>query len=105
MTTALVRPNILYAWKGPSPFLANTRGDCSDDQTLSGYYFREAAFLRTCDSRSMAIGRHAGWPRHPSEPHESFEAPRGTSFRTECAPSVWRSLRCSMAASAGQSDC
>src|SRR5207302_2220942 len=47
MTTALVRPNILYAWKGPSLFIANTRGDCGDDQTLSGYYFREARFLRT----------------------------------------------------------
>jgi len=47
MTTALVHPNILYAWKGPSLFIANTRGDCSDDQTLSGYYFREARFLRT----------------------------------------------------------
>src|SRR5437762_5217575 len=47
MTTALVRPNILYAWKGPSLFIVNTRGDCGDDQTLSGYYFREARFLRT----------------------------------------------------------
>jgi hypothetical protein len=47
MTTALVRPNILYAWKGPSLFIANTHGDCGDDQTLSGYYFREARFLRT----------------------------------------------------------
>src|SRR5436190_18537036 len=47
MTTALVRPNILYAWKGPSLFIANTRGDCGEDQTLSGYFFREARFLRT----------------------------------------------------------
>src|SRR5438876_8988683 len=47
MTTALVRPNILYAWKGPSLFIANTRGECGDDQRLSGYYFREARFLRT----------------------------------------------------------
>ena len=45
MTTALVRPTILYAWQGPSLFIANTRGDCSDDQTLSGYYFREARHL------------------------------------------------------------
>ncbi len=47
MTTALVRPNILYAWKGPSLFITNTRGECGDDQRLSGYYFREARFLRT----------------------------------------------------------
>ena len=47
MTTALVRPDILYAWKGPSLLITNTRGDCSDDQRLSGYYFREARFLRT----------------------------------------------------------
>ncbi len=35
------------AGKGPSLFVANTRGECGDDQTLSGYYFREARFLRT----------------------------------------------------------
>src|SRR5207244_1959950 len=28
-------------------FVVNTRGECGDDQTLSGYYFREARFLRT----------------------------------------------------------
>src|SRR5258706_6524457 len=44
---ALVRPDILYAWKGPSLFITNTRGDCDDDRALSGYYFREARFLRT----------------------------------------------------------
>ena len=44
---ALVRPDILYAWKGPSLFVANTRGECGDDRSLSGYYFREARFLRT----------------------------------------------------------
>jgi glycogen debranching enzyme len=47
MTTTVVRPDILYGWKGPSLFVANTRGECGDDQTLSGYYFREARFLRT----------------------------------------------------------
>src|SRR5687768_5506870 len=47
MTTTLVRPDIVYAWKGPSLFIANTRGECGDDQTVSGYYFREARFLRT----------------------------------------------------------
>jgi N-terminal domain of (some) glycogen debranching enzymes len=47
MTTTLVRPDILYGWKGPSLFVTNTRGECGDDQTLSGYYFREARFVRT----------------------------------------------------------
>jgi glycogen debranching enzyme len=45
MTVALVRPDLLYAWKGPSLFIANTRGECGSDQTLSGFYFREARFL------------------------------------------------------------
>ena len=47
MTTALIRPDILYAWKGPSLFIANMQGACGDDRRLSGYYFREARFLRT----------------------------------------------------------
>ncbi len=47
MTTTLVRPDTLCSWKAPSLFIANTRGECGDDQTLSGYYFREVRFLRT----------------------------------------------------------
>jgi hypothetical protein len=35
LQAALVRPNILCAWKGPSLFIANTCGDCGDDQALS----------------------------------------------------------------------
>src|SRR4051812_41297001 len=45
---ALIRPDTLCAWKGPSLLVVNTRGDCGDDVRLSGYYFREARFLRTC---------------------------------------------------------
>jgi glycogen debranching enzyme len=44
---ALIRPGQIYAWKGPSLLLVNTRGECGDDDQLSGYYFREARFLRT----------------------------------------------------------
>jgi len=44
---ALIRPGQLYAWKGPSLLLVNTRGECAEDEQLSGYYFREARFLRT----------------------------------------------------------
>src|SRR5438105_2713177 len=47
MRNVLVRPDILYAWKGPSLFIANTRGQCLNDQALSGFYFRETRFLRT----------------------------------------------------------
>jgi glycogen debranching enzyme len=47
MTTVQVRPDILYAWKGSSLLIVNSRGECGDDQDLSGYYYREARFLRT----------------------------------------------------------
>src|SRR5688572_19640785 len=47
MAVALVRPDLLYGWKGPSLVIVNTRGECGPDQQLSGYYFREARFLRT----------------------------------------------------------
>jgi glycogen debranching enzyme len=44
---ALIRPDTLCAWKGPSLLIVNTRGECGPDQSLSGYYFREARFLST----------------------------------------------------------
>lgn len=47
MPVALVRADILYAWKGPSLIIVNTRGECGPDRQLSGYYFREARFLST----------------------------------------------------------
>ena len=47
MTHVLVRPDLLYAWHGQSLLIANIRGDCGDDQSLSGFYFREARYLRT----------------------------------------------------------
>jgi glycogen debranching enzyme len=47
MPVALVRPDLLYAWNGPSLLIVNTRGECDADQQLSGFYFREARFLRT----------------------------------------------------------
>jgi glycogen debranching enzyme len=47
MTTALVRSDTLYAWKGPSLLILNTRGECGPDQPVSGHYFREARFLET----------------------------------------------------------
>jgi len=47
MASAAVRPDILYAWRGPSLLITNTRGECGPDQQLSGFYFREARHLRT----------------------------------------------------------
>jgi glycogen debranching enzyme len=47
MAFAQVRPTILYAWKGPSLLIVNTRGECGGDEPLSGFYHREARFLQT----------------------------------------------------------
>lgn len=47
MPVALVRPDLLYAWNGSSLLITNTRGECGADEWLSGYYYREARFLRT----------------------------------------------------------
>ena len=47
MAVALVRSDILYAWKGPSLLIVSMRGECSSEHPLSGFYFREARFLRT----------------------------------------------------------
>ena len=47
MALALIRPGQLYIWKGPSLLLVDERGDCGEREQLSGYYFREARFLRT----------------------------------------------------------
>jgi glycogen debranching enzyme-like protein len=47
VTCAFVRPDTLCAWKGSSLLIVNTRGECGADQGLSGYYHREARFLRT----------------------------------------------------------
>ena len=58
MTTAFVRPEILYAWNGPALLIVNTRGECGTDQPLSGFYFREARFLRTL---RLEINGEAPW--------------------------------------------
>src|SRR5947207_11607604 len=51
MPIALVRPDSLYAWRGESLLIVNTRGECGDDQALTGYYFRETRFLRNLQFR------------------------------------------------------
>ncbi|HEY3161732.1 MAG TPA: glycogen debranching N-terminal domain-containing protein [Vicinamibacterales bacterium] len=59
MPNAAVRPDTLYAWSGPSLLVVNTRGECGEDQRLTGYYFRETRFLRTLQLR---VNGHAPWP-------------------------------------------
>jgi glycogen debranching enzyme len=44
---AAVRPDLLYAWCGPSLLITDTRGECGANQQLSGFYFREARHIRT----------------------------------------------------------
>ncbi|MGH7501760.1 MAG: glycogen debranching N-terminal domain-containing protein [Longimicrobiales bacterium] len=41
-----VRPDQRYAWLGQSLLVVDTRGECSPDLDLSGFYFREARYLR-----------------------------------------------------------
>ncbi|MDQ3997659.1 MAG: hypothetical protein M3303_11675, partial [Gemmatimonadota bacterium] len=45
--TAHVRPCQRYAWRGSSLLITDERGECSERDQLSGYYFREARHLRT----------------------------------------------------------
>lgn len=42
---ALIRPDTLYAWCGPSLLIVTARGDCS--RGFTGFYHREARHLRT----------------------------------------------------------
>jgi glycogen debranching enzyme len=47
MSNVSVRTELLSAWQGQSLLVVNARGECGDDQPLSGFYFREARHLRT----------------------------------------------------------
>ncbi|NUR21098.1 MAG: hypothetical protein HOQ12_16305 [Gemmatimonadaceae bacterium] len=47
MSQTYVRPELLHAWHGQAQLIVNQRGQCGGDQTLSGFYFREARYLRT----------------------------------------------------------
>ena len=47
MSSVSIRPELLWAWHGQSLLIVNHRGECGDDQTLSGFYFREARHIRT----------------------------------------------------------
>ena len=58
MPLALVRPDLLYAWKGVSLLIVDTRGECGGGQPLSGFYFREARFLSTL---RLEVNGEAPW--------------------------------------------
>lgn len=47
MPQTYIAPDLLYAWHGQSQLIVSTRGDCDETQTLPGFYFREARYLRT----------------------------------------------------------
>ena len=47
MTVAFIRPELLYAWQGPSLLIVNAQGACDDGQPLTGFFHRETRFLRT----------------------------------------------------------
>jgi glycogen debranching enzyme len=58
MPQTYIRPDLIYGWHGQSLFIVNTRGDCGDDQTLAGFYFREARHIRTLRLR---VDGHSPW--------------------------------------------
>lgn len=47
MAVSFLRPGLLHAWFGPSLFITTTDGACGSEAVLSGFYHREARFLRT----------------------------------------------------------
>ena len=47
MTQTLVRPGVRYAWYGQSLLIVTAEGHCDSTEQLTGYYHREARFLRT----------------------------------------------------------
>ncbi len=58
MPLLLTRPELLYAWRGPSLLVVNNRGECGDDVGLSGFYFRETRYLHTF---RLEIGGERPW--------------------------------------------
>jgi glycogen debranching enzyme len=59
VAVALIRSGQLYAWRGPSLLVVSPRGECGEDEPLSGYYFREARFLRTL---RLEVNGRVPWP-------------------------------------------
>lgn len=51
MPNATVRVGERRAWRGQSLLVTDERGECGDSLSLTGFYFREARFLRTLQFR------------------------------------------------------
>ncbi|MGH7639137.1 MAG: glycogen debranching N-terminal domain-containing protein, partial [Gemmatimonadaceae bacterium] len=47
MCPSFIRSNERHAWHGQSLLITNQRGDCDDENSLTGFYFRETRYLRT----------------------------------------------------------
>lgn len=58
MTQTYIKPDLLYAWHGQSQLIVDTRGECGEEHTLSGFYFREARHLRTL---RLTLNGEAPW--------------------------------------------
>ena len=81
MTTTLVRPEIRCAWNGSSVLIVDPRGECGSGESLSGFYYREARFVRTlqftlngvspwlCESAELAPSRLSFSYVHPELAH------------------------------------
>jgi glycogen debranching enzyme len=82
MALAQVRPEQRYAWRGQSLLVTNERGDCGPDDTLAGFYFREARHLR--DLR-LLVNQRPPWrceeaAASPTALEFSYVYPEMTSF-------------------------
>jgi len=82
VSQVFIRPELFYAWKGQSFLVVNTRGECGDDQTLSGFYFREARHLRTL---RLDVNGEPPWlceatAEDPATLHFTFAHPELTEF-------------------------
>lgn len=46
MCPSFIRSHERHAWHGQSLLITDQRGDCDDENSLTGYYFRETRYLR-----------------------------------------------------------
>jgi hypothetical protein len=79
---AIIRPGQVCVWKGPSLLVTDARGDCGEREQLSGYYFREARFLKTL---RLEVNARSPWLCESSllDPHTlafTYNHPELTEF-------------------------
>jgi glycogen debranching enzyme len=68
LPTARIRAGVQYAWRGPSVLLVDNQGRAGEEDTLSGYFFRETRYLRTL---RLEVDGHPPFPASAAEaePH------------------------------------